>query len=103
MNDREHLRKASSKIPIVFEHLVVFEKLLGYGLESFLRPIVEPIQRTTVDQGWEVSTSDTELVTYGRHAQDDVEMESKLLDECLINSVLADGNLLLFHELGERS
>ena len=47
--------------------------------ESFLWPLVEPIDAGAVDQSWELSGSETELVAYWGEAKANVEVASNFV------------------------
>ena len=70
--------------------------------ECLLGPVVEPVQRAAVDEGWEIPAAHTKKVSDRRHAQNDMEVKPELLDECLVNVILTWRYPLLFHELLER-
>ena len=53
--------------------LKILQKGLGHEEKGLFVPSTEPVQRATVDQGWELPASQSEVITDRRHAQTDME------------------------------
>lgn len=99
VNLREHRSYGAPELLITFDHCIMLKELDRNGSQSLLWPIIEPVQSTAAHERWEVPASDPEQIADRRHAHDDVEMQSQLLDVSLVDVVLTQGDSLLLHAL----
>lgn len=70
----EVLDNVGGLFPLVVSKLNLLQELVGHSLQSIIWPGLEPINSTTVDQGWELPQSVSESVSDRTEGNDDVEV-----------------------------
>ena len=70
----ETLTDGDDALPFQLVHLHLGQKLVSHHLQRVLGPRLEPVDRTTTDQGRKLPQAVGELRTDGTHAEQDVQV-----------------------------
>lgn len=95
MNSHAHLSESLSDL--FTGQFELLQEFRGHIEECLFGPPGEPVESAAVDERGEHSAADSEGVSYGRHAQTDVQVVSDSVDECLVDYLDRVHLLHLYH------